>query len=65
MSAPGVSLVDVSSYLPGEPIGADYYAQFAESDELRDNVMFRGPTSAITLRPTRRRSTWSSVQRKD
>jgi 3-oxoacyl-[acyl-carrier-protein] synthase III len=44
MSAPDVSLVDVSSYLPGEPIGADYYAQFAESDELRDNVMFRGPT---------------------
>jgi len=44
MSAPGVSLVDVSSYLPGEPIGADYYAQFAESDDLRDNVMFRGPS---------------------
>ena len=35
-----VSLVDVSTYLPGEPIGADYYAQFAESDELRDNLMF-------------------------
>jgi 3-oxoacyl-[acyl-carrier-protein] synthase-3 len=40
---PDVSLIDVSSYLPGEPIGADYYAQFAESDELRDNVMFRAP----------------------
>jgi 3-oxoacyl-[acyl-carrier-protein] synthase-3 len=39
-----VSLIDVSSYLPGEPIGADYYAQFAESDELRDNVMFRAPS---------------------
>ncbi|MFC5331626.1 3-oxoacyl-ACP synthase III family protein [Mycobacterium branderi] len=38
-----VSLVDVSTYLPGEPIGADYYAQFAESDELRDNLMFRAP----------------------
>jgi 3-oxoacyl-[acyl-carrier-protein] synthase-3 len=38
-----VSLLDVSSYLPGEPIGADYYAQFAESDDLRDNVMFRSP----------------------
>jgi 3-oxoacyl-[acyl-carrier-protein] synthase-3 len=38
-----VSLTDVSSYLPGEPISADYYAQFAESDELRDNVMFRAP----------------------
>jgi len=38
-----VSLTDVSTYLPGEPISADYYAQFAESDELRDNVMFRAP----------------------
>lgn len=38
-----VSLVDVSTYLPGEPIPADYYAQFMESDELRDNVMFRAP----------------------
>ncbi len=38
-----VSLIDVSTYLPGEPISAGYYAQFAESDELRDNVMFRAP----------------------
>jgi 3-oxoacyl-[acyl-carrier-protein] synthase-3 len=38
-----VSLTDISTYLPGEPIGADYYAQFAESDELRDNLMFRAP----------------------
>lgn len=38
-----VSLIDVSTYLPGEPIGADYYAQFAGSDELRDSVMFRAP----------------------
>ena len=38
-----VSLIDVSSYLPGEPIGADYYAQFAGSDDLRDNLMFRAP----------------------
>lgn len=43
MSQPVVSLTDVSGYLPGEPIGADYYAQFAESDDLRDNVMFRAP----------------------
>jgi 3-oxoacyl-[acyl-carrier-protein] synthase-3 len=43
MSQPTVSLTDVSTYLPGEPIGADYYAQFAESDDLRDNVMFRAP----------------------
>ncbi|GAT07811.1 3-oxoacyl-ACP synthase [Mycolicibacterium novocastrense] len=38
-----VSLLDVSTYLPGEPIGAEYYAQFAESDDLRDNMMFRAP----------------------
>jgi 3-oxoacyl-[acyl-carrier-protein] synthase III len=40
---PPVSLIDISTYLPGKPIGADYYAQFAGSDELRDNVMFRAP----------------------
>jgi 3-oxoacyl-[acyl-carrier-protein] synthase-3 len=38
-----VSLIDVSTYLPGKPISADYYAQFAGSDELRDNLMFRAP----------------------
>jgi 3-oxoacyl-[acyl-carrier-protein] synthase III len=38
-----VSLIDVSTYLPGEPIGADYYAQFAETDDLRENLMFRAP----------------------
>jgi 3-oxoacyl-[acyl-carrier-protein] synthase-3 len=43
VSQPTVSLTDVSTYLPGEPIGADYYAQFAGSDELRDNLMFRSP----------------------
>jgi 3-oxoacyl-[acyl-carrier-protein] synthase-3 len=43
MGQPTISLTDVSSYLPGEPITAQYYAQFAESDELRDNVMFRAP----------------------
>ncbi len=40
-----VSLLDVSTYLPGEPIGAEYYAQFAESDDLRENLMFRAPRS--------------------
>jgi 3-oxoacyl-[acyl-carrier-protein] synthase-3 len=43
VSQPAVSLTDLSTYLPGEPIGADYYAQFAGSDELRDNLMFRAP----------------------
>lgn len=43
MNQQSVSLVDIASYLPGDPIGADYYAQFAESDDLRDNLMFRSP----------------------
>ncbi|WP_024442642.1 3-oxoacyl-ACP synthase III family protein [Mycobacterium sp. UM_WGJ] len=46
MTQPGetpVSLIDVSSYLPGEPIAADYYTQYADSDALRDNLMFRAP----------------------
>lgn len=43
MDTPNVSLIDVSTYLPGEPVSADYYAQFAESDDLRDSVMFRAP----------------------
>lgn len=43
MAKPTVSLIDVSTYLPGEPIPAGYYARFAESDDLRDNVMFRAP----------------------
>src|SRR5258705_6863023 len=38
-----ISLLDISTYLPGEPLGADYYAQFADSDELKDNLMFRAP----------------------
>jgi 3-oxoacyl-[acyl-carrier-protein] synthase-3 len=38
-----VSLIDVSTYLPGEPVSADYYAQFADSDDLRENPMFRPP----------------------
>ncbi|MGV0851684.1 3-oxoacyl-ACP synthase III family protein [Mycolicibacterium phlei] len=38
-----VSLLDVATYLPGAPIGADYYARFADSDDLRDNLMFRAP----------------------
>lgn len=57
MSHPNVSLLDVSSYLPGDPIPAEYYAQFADSDELRDNLMFRAPSSATTSLPTRPRPT--------
>lgn len=42
-----VSLTDVSTYLPGEPIAADYYAPSAESSAVGDGelsrVMFRAP----------------------
>lgn len=38
-----VSLIDISTYLPGEPVPTAHYAQYAESDELRDNLMFRAP----------------------
>jgi 3-oxoacyl-[acyl-carrier-protein] synthase-3 len=43
MNAPIVSLLDIATYLPGEPIGVDYYEQFAGADELRENLMFRAP----------------------
>ncbi|MHA7651710.1 3-oxoacyl-ACP synthase III family protein [Mycobacterium sp. ML4] len=43
MNQTTVSLTDISTYLPGEPVGAEYYAQFAEADALADNVMFRAP----------------------
>jgi 3-oxoacyl-[acyl-carrier-protein] synthase III len=42
-SKTAVSLLDIATYLPGEPVPADYYAGFAESDDLRDNVMFKAP----------------------
>lgn len=42
-----VSLTDVCTYLPGEPIAADYYAPSAESSAAGDGelsrVMFRAP----------------------
>jgi len=43
MTTPAISLIDVSTYRPGEPIGTEYYANYASSDELRDNLMFRAP----------------------
>src|SRR6202051_1704536 len=43
MNQPTVSLTDISTYLPGDPIGADYYANFAGSDDLAANLMFRAP----------------------
>ncbi|MET9024847.1 3-oxoacyl-[acyl-carrier-protein] synthase III C-terminal domain-containing protein [Nocardia sp. NPDC004168] len=40
---PEVSLVDVASYLPGEPVGTEYFTQFSRSDRMAKNVMFRSP----------------------
>ena len=61
MASP-VSLLDVSTYLPGEPIGVDYYEQFAGSDDLRDNLMFRAPRFRHHVAPMRPPSTWSNVR---
>lgn len=38
-----VSLVDVSTYLPDNMVSAEWYAGFAGTDDLRDNLMFRAP----------------------
>ncbi|QLY30917.1 3-oxoacyl-ACP synthase III family protein [Nocardia huaxiensis] len=38
-----VSLVDVSSYLPGKPVGTEYFTQFSRSERMAKNVMFRAP----------------------
>jgi 3-oxoacyl-[acyl-carrier-protein] synthase III len=38
-----VSLIDVSTYLPENRVPAEYYANFAGTDDLRDNLMFRAP----------------------
>lgn len=43
LSRPPVSLIDVASYLPGEPIGTEYFTQYARSDRMAKNVMFRSP----------------------
>lgn len=40
---PTVSLVDVASYLPENRVGTEYFTQFARSDRMAKNVMFRSP----------------------
>ncbi len=39
-----VSLLDVASYLPGDPVGTEYFTRYARSDRMARNVMFRAPT---------------------
>ncbi|WP_280307573.1 3-oxoacyl-ACP synthase III family protein [Nocardia neocaledoniensis] len=41
---PTVSLIDVASYLPGDPVPTEYFTQFSRSDRMAKNVMFRSPT---------------------
>ncbi|MGW4368623.1 3-oxoacyl-ACP synthase III family protein [Nocardia takedensis] len=38
-----VSLLDVASYLPGEPVTTEYFTQYSRSDRMAKNVMFRSP----------------------
>lgn len=53
MSAPmnPVSLIDVASYLPENRVGTEYFAQFARSDRMAKNVMFRSPSFRHHLAP--------------
>src|SRR5690606_8712844 len=51
MADPGtVSLVDVASYLPGEPIGTDYFTRFSRSERMARHVMFRAPDTRHHVR---------------
>ncbi len=38
-----VSLLDVSTHLPENRVPAEYFAQFAGTDDLKDSLMFRAP----------------------
>jgi 3-oxoacyl-[acyl-carrier-protein] synthase III len=38
-----VSLIDVATYLPENRVPAEYYARYAGTDDLRENLMFRAP----------------------
>jgi len=40
---PAVSLIDVATYLPENRVSAQWYTRYADSDDLRDNPMFRAP----------------------
>lgn len=42
-TAATLGLVDVAGYLPQNRVPADYFAQYAETDSLAGNVMFRAP----------------------
>ncbi len=48
---PPISLVDVASYLPGDPVPTEYFTQFSRSDRMAKNVMFRSPTGRHHIGP--------------
>jgi 3-oxoacyl-[acyl-carrier-protein] synthase III len=43
MTTSTVSLIDVATYLPENRVPAEYYAHWAGTDDLRENLMFRAP----------------------
>ncbi|MEC3956775.1 3-oxoacyl-[acyl-carrier-protein] synthase III C-terminal domain-containing protein [Nocardia sp. CDC153] len=43
MSTDTVSLIDVAGYLPENIVAADYFAQYADPDEVTSNLMFKAP----------------------
>ncbi|MFI1917438.1 3-oxoacyl-ACP synthase III family protein [Nocardia sp. NPDC020380] len=43
MSIDTVSLVDVAGYLPENIVPADYFAQYADPEDVTSNVMFKAP----------------------
>lgn len=45
LALPPVSLVDIASYLPGEPVGTEYFTRFSRSDRMAKKVMFRSPAT--------------------
>lgn len=46
-----VSIVDIASYLPGEPVPTNYFTRFSHSDRLAKNVMFRSPKTRYHIAP--------------
>jgi 3-oxoacyl-[acyl-carrier-protein] synthase-3 len=46
-----VSLIDVASYLPENQLDTEYFAQYAESDELAESIMFKAPLSRRHVAP--------------
>jgi 3-oxoacyl-[acyl-carrier-protein] synthase-3 len=40
---PAISLIDVATYLPENRLSAEWYARYAETDDMSDSPMFRPP----------------------